>query len=228
MTASLRNDYKSAVRLPPAQQDTKSALLVVLSSPSGGGKTTIYKRLLKKNPDFLYSVSVTTRPPRRGEVDGVHYHFVNHKRFQRLIDLNRLAEFATVHGELYGTPRQNVAKAIAQKRVMLFDLDVVGGLALKRQYPETVLIFLTPPSWEVLRMRMVGRKSETTAQVQRRLTRARRELPYWRMYDYVVVNENLTKSVADCLSIIRAERLRSIRAPRSRRYRPVPIEKLEV
>ncbi len=227
MNDSLKNNTKPSARLLRESMAKKTGLLVVLSSPSGGGKTTIYRKLLQKNPDFLYSVSVTTRAPRHGEKDGIHYTFVNHAKFQRLIDMEHLAEYATVHGELYGTPKKNIVQALKCKRVIVFDLDVVGGLALKRQYPETVLIFLTPPSWEVLRARMVGRKSETEAQVQRRLSRARRELPYWRMYDYVVVNDRLADSVVDCLAIIRAERLRSIRAPRFRGPRPVPIEKLE-
>ncbi len=228
MATALKKKSTASAGATKSTKVKKPGLLVVLSSPSGGGKTTIYRRLIKKNPTFDYSVSVTTRAPRRAEEDGVHYHYVNHAKFQRLIDLDRLAEFATVHGELYGTPKKNITQAISRKRVIILDLDVVGGLALKRQYPEAVLLFLTPPSWAVLRERMLGRKSETDRQVRRRLARARRELPYWRMYDYVVVNDKLTDSVADCMAIIRAERLRSIRAPRFRGPRPVPIEKLEV
>lgn len=227
MTGPVKKNTRRSAVSTPAGKVKKTTLLVVLSSPSGGGKTTIYRRLLRKNPDFLYSVSVTTRPRRRGELDGIHYNFISHKKFQRLIDLDRLAEYATVHGELYGTPHKNIAQAIAQKQVILFDLDIVGGLALKRQYPESVLIFLTPPSWGVLRSRLLARKSESADAVRRRLARARRELPYWRQYDYVVVNDKLADSVADCLAIIRAESLRAVRAPHFRGPRPVPIEKLE-
>jgi len=205
----------------------KPALLVVLSSPSGGGKTTICRRLQRQNPDFAYSVSVTTRPARRDEKDGVHYRFVTQAQFQRLIAGNRLAEYATVHGELYGTPKKNITRAMAQKQVILFDLDVNGGLALKREYHEAVLIFLVPPSWEVLRSRLVGRESESPALIGRRLARARRELPFWRLYDYVVTNDRLTDSIADCRAIIRAELLRSVRMPYSRGRGIVSIEKLE-
>jgi len=217
--------------LPPPrvqpQRKMRPALLVVLSSPSGGGKTTICRRLLRKDPKFLYSVSVTTRPPRPHEVDGVHYRFVPPARFQRLIAADRLAEYATVHGHLYGTPRKNIAEAIARHCVILFDIDVVGGLALKRQYREAVLIFLVPPSWEVLKSRLIARKTESAADLRRRLARARRELPFWRSYDYVVANDRLADSVDACLAIVRAERLRSVRAPWFLHRRGVPIDKLE-
>jgi len=206
----------------------KPGLLVVLSAPSGGGKSTICKRLLRKELDFTYSVSVTTRPPRRGEKDGEHYKFISHKQFGRLIAADRLAEYATVHGHLYGTPKKTLRDSIAKKRVVLFDLDVVGGLALKRRYPQAVLIFLVPPSWEVLKSRLAGRRTEAPADLRRRLSRAQRELPFWRSYDYVVINDLISDSVADCLAIIRAERLRTVRAPRFRGRRAAAIAKLEV
>jgi guanylate kinase len=211
----------------PQRKKKRPALLVVLSSPSGGGKTVICRHLLRRDPEFMYSVSVTTRPPRVGEVDGKHYHFVTAAQFQRLIAANRLAEYATVHGHMYGTPQKNIKEAIAQRRVILFDLDVVGGLSLKRQYQEAVLVFLVPPSWEVLKSRLAARKTESAADLRRRLARSRRELPFWRYYDYVVTNDRLTDSVAACLAIIRAERLRSVRAPDFPRHRAVPLEKLE-
>jgi len=228
MAASAKKSAKKGKTSTVVGKARKPALLVVLSSPSGGGKTTICRHLRRRDPNFMYSISVTTRPPRRGEKDGVHYRFVSQARFQRMIAAGRLAEYATVHGYLYGTPKKNIAEATTGKRVILFDLDVVGGLALKRQYREAVLIFLIPPSWEVLKSRLVGRGSEPPAMVRRRLARARRELPFWRSYDYVVANDRLSGSVADCLAIIRAERLRSVRAPRSRGRQTVPLEKLGV
>ena len=209
------------------QKIKKPAMLVVLSSPSGGGKTTICARLRRKIPEFVYSVSVTTRSPRQGEKDGVHYKFVTQAKFQQLIAADRLAEYATVHGHLYGTPRKNIKDAITRKQVILFDMDVVGGLALKREYQEAVLIFLVPPSWEVMRKRLMERGTESPAVLRRRLERARRELPFWRSYDYVVTNGRLADSVADCVAVIRAERLRSVRAPRFRSRWTMSIDKLE-
>lgn len=212
---------------PASAKVNHRGLLVVLSSPSGGGKTTVCRRLLRKNPEYVYSVSMTTRSPRRGEREGTHYKFVDQAQFQRLVVAERLAEYATVHGELYGTPKQNIREALALRRVILFDLDVVGGLALKREYSETVLIFLVPPSWEVLRDRLIGRKTETAVVRRRRLARARRELPFWRSYDYAVPNDKLADCVHDCQAIIRAERLRAIRAPKFAQGRKLPIGKLE-
>ncbi len=221
-------DLNKKAKHPASHPRKMPGLLVVLSAPSGGGKTTICRRLLRKDPDYAYSVSLTTREPRRGEKDGKHYKFVTRRQMQQMIKSDRLAEYATVHGEMYGTPKKNIREAARRKQVLLFDLDVVGGLALKRQYPDAVLIFLVPPSWEVLKARLAGRKSDPPGEMRRRLIRARREIPYWRSYDYTVTNDRLVDSVADCQAIIRAERLRSIRSSRSRRQKALPIAQLEV
>jgi len=228
MEKQVKKNLKHSSASTANSKAARPGLLVVLSAPSGGGKSTICQGLLRKEPDFTYSVSVTTRPPRKGEKDSVHYKFISQKQFGRLIAADRLAEYATVHGHLYGTPKKTLRDAITQKRVVLFDLDVVGGLALKRRYPQAVLIFLVPPSWEVLKSRLVGRRTEVPADLRRRLLRARRELPFWRSYDYVVINDRIVDSVADCLAIIRAERLRTVRAPRFRGRRAASIAKLEV
>lgn len=161
---------------------------------------------------MMYSVSATTRKRRRGERNGIHYQFVTTKRFKEMIARNQLAEYAQVHGYLYGTPKVNIRDALRLRRVLLFDLDIVGGLAIKRRYPDAVLIFLEPPSREALRERLIERATEDASAVRKRLTRARKELPFWRLYDYVVVNDELTDTVSDCAAIIRAERLRSERA----------------
>lgn len=186
-------------------------LLIVISSPSGGGKSTIIKMLRQRHPEFLYSVSTTTRDPRRGERNRIHYTFVANPEFERLIRSKQLVEWARVHDHYYGTPRVNVARARRLRRVMLFDLDVQGAATVRREIPDVVTIFLLPPSWEVLRKRLEGRHSESPSQRRRRLRTAREEMKRRNEYDYWVVNRNRQTCVSECEAIIRAELLRATR-----------------
>jgi guanylate kinase len=181
---------------------------VIISSPSGGGKSTVIRRLRERHTEFLYSLSVTTRPRRRGERNGVHYRFLPPEEFARLRSRRLLVEWATVHGESYGTPRTNLERAWRAKRVMLFDLDVQGAAQLRRAEPSVVTVFLQPPSMAVLRQRLSGRGSEDAAQRKRRLATAKREMKRRGEYDYLVTNGRLAQCVSDCEAIIRAEILR--------------------
>jgi len=169
----------------------------------------VIRALRRRHPEFLYSISITTRDKRRGERSGTHYTFASPDQFKRLIKAGRLVEWASVHDQYYGTPKTNLARARRLRRVMLFDLDVQGAAAMRKSVPSVVTIFLAPPSWEILKKRLEGRHSETEAQRRRRLRTARQELRRQSEYEYRVINDNLEKCVSDCEAIIRAELLRT-------------------
>jgi guanylate kinase len=183
----------------------KEGLLVVISSPSGGGKTSIANALRKRNQQYRYSVSVTTRPMRDGEIDGQHYHFTTPDEFRSRIDADQLAEWAQVHGHYYGTPRAFVDEVLREGQVALFDLDVQGGLQIKKIYPQSVLVFVLPPSPQVLEERLRGRRSDAAEVIRVRLENARKEVTYWPQYDYVVINNRLPDAVDSVQAIIEAE-----------------------
>lgn len=188
-------------------------LLVVISAPSGGGKTTVINALRRKHPEFLYSISVTTRSKRPGERSGVHYYFASADEFERMKDAGKLVEWATVHGQSYGTPKSNIDRAIRQKRIMLFDIDVQGAASLRSAIPGMVSIFLLPTSLAALNRRLRGRRSDDKAAIVRRLETAKTELARAAEYQYLVTNDDLDECVKDCESIIRAEMLRRERHP---------------
>jgi guanylate kinase len=186
---------------------------VILSAPSGAGKTTIAKRLLAARPDIGYSVSATTRSPREGEQHGKDYHFLSREEFERLRESGEFAEWAEVHGNLYGTLRSEVHRVLAGGHHVLMDIDVQGARQFARAFPETVLIFVIPPSAEVLMQRLAGRDSESPATLALRMRNARDELAAVDEYDYVVVNDKLEKAIKYVSSVIDAE---SIRRDRTR------------
>ncbi len=192
-----------------ARRWTGVPLLVVISSPSGGGKSTVIRRLRQRHPEFLYSLSATTRAKRAGEKQGQHYDFVTSVTFERLISKGQFAEWARVHSDYYGTPKKNIIRARRTKRVLLFDIDVQGAASLRESEPSIVSVFLSPPSWAVLRDRLKGRASETAEQQRQRLRTARKELSRRSEYDYWVTNDDLAACVNDCEAIIRAEMLRN-------------------
>jgi len=184
-------------------------LLVVLSSPSGGGKTVIANLLLRRHPEYSRSISITTREKRKGEKEEVDYYFVDQKDFQRKINRDEFVEWAKVFGDYYGTPKKNIQTAERKKKVLLLVLDVQGGLAIKRRYPESVLIFILPPSLPELKKRLVNRKTDRPDVIRRRLRIATEEIGFCRKYDYLVVNKTLGETVELIENIIIAEEHRA-------------------
>ena len=186
--------------------EKRPGLLVVISSPSGGGKTTVCRSLLQSHPDYLYSVSLTTRPRRSSEVEGRDYIFVTEEEFRERVARGELAEWAEVHGHFYGTPKGPIEKALKERRVILLDIDVQGGMGIREKYRQRgVLIFLYPPSLEVLEARLRGRLTEEEEAIERRLAIAQKEMEYWEQYDYLVINKEIEETIASVEAIIRAE-----------------------
>lgn len=183
---------------------------VVLSAPSGAGKTTLAQRLRARRGDVTFSVSATTRPPRSYERAGVHYHFVAVEEFRRMIDAGELAEWAEVHGRYYGTPLRNLHDAWEQGRFLLLDIDIQGADQVRETVPEARLVFVLPPDGETLVQRLTGRGSEGAEEIARRLRNARDEVRAATRFDHVVVNDQLSAAVADLESILdgRTEALR--------------------
>ncbi len=178
--------------------------VVVLSGPSAVGKSTIVRCLRDRIPDLHFSVSVTTRAPRPGEVDGVDYSFVTSERFQQLIDNGALLEWADIHGGLHrsGTPAQPIKDATAAGRPVLIEVDLAGARAVKQAMPEVLTVFLAPPSWEALESRLTGRGTETPEAMDRRLATARAELAAQDDFDRVVVNSQLESACAELVSLL--------------------------
>jgi guanylate kinase len=186
---------------------------VVLSAPSGAGKTTLARRLRELRDDVVFSVSATTRPPRAGEVDGRDYHFVPGDEFRRMIAQGELIEWAQVHGNFYGTPRRNVREAREAGKFLLLDIDVQGAAQIRVQEPEAVHVFILPPSGQELLSRLTRRGSESDEVRLRRLANARDEVRDAPQFDYVVVNDDVRRTVAELDAIIRAESLKASRIP---------------
>lgn len=191
----------------------RRGLMLILSSPSGAGKTTITRMLLQdKSTDLTLSVSVTTRPRRQSEVDGIHYHFITPKQFERMRKDNDLLESAEVHGNFYGTPRPPVEAVLSQGKDMLFDIDYQGTQQVKAKAGlDVVTVFILPPSIAELRHRLERRNEDAPDVIANRLTNARNEISRWAMYDYVIVNDDLERAYKDVMAILRAERLKRTR-----------------
>jgi guanylate kinase len=193
---------------------SRRGLMLILSSPSGAGKTTLTRMLLQtKELDLTLSISVTTRPRRSSEVDGIHYTFITKKQFDALRDAGDLLEWAEVHGNSYGTPRDLVEKILAQGRDVLFDIDYQGTQQVKQKAAEDVVtIFILPPSMKELRARLERRAEDPPEVIAKRLDNARNEIRRWTQYDYVLVNADLQSTLDDLCSILTAERRRAGRA----------------
>ncbi len=183
--------------------------LIVISGPSGVGKSTVVKQLMSQSPNLHFSVSATTRPIRPGEVDGVNYFFVNHDTFREMIDRQELLEYAEYVGNFYGTPEAPLDHALAQGQDILLDIEVQGALNVKRRRPDAVLIFMMAPSFKELEARLTGRGDTADDVIQGRLTQARWEYSHAQDYDYLVVNDQVDKAVLEIASIITAEKCRT-------------------
>lgn len=189
----------------------RSGMLVVLSAPSGGGKSTILRTLLKEDPSLSYSISATTRKPRENEINGKDYYFFTHDEFKKLIEEDAFYEWAIVHGNYYGTLRREVDAKLGEGRDVILDIDVQGSLALKADRPDAILIFVLPPSIATLERRLRSRGLDNEEAMQIRLANARTELRRSPEYDFVIVNRKLDETIQRIRTIIESERNRSTR-----------------
>jgi guanylate kinase len=195
----------------------RRGLMLILSSPSGAGKTTLTRMLLQKQElDFKLSISLTTRKRRSSEADGIHYHFIDQEEFARRRDAGELLEHAEVHGNFYGTPRGQVEATLSQGRDVLFDIDYQGARQVREKMPrDVVTIFVLPPSMRELRARLERRAEDSQDTIAHRLENARHEIGRWADYDYVLINDDIQKTFDDLLAIVRAERLRRPRVAKA-------------
>ncbi len=185
--------------------------LFVVSAPSGAGKTTLCREARLRLPDLAYSVSYTTRGPRPGEIEGTDFVFVTEPQFRALQARGEFAEWAAVHGNLYGTRASVLEAALRDGRDILLDIDTQGAAQLRSRYPEAVLVFIVAPSMHELALRLRERRSDAETEIARRLARAREEVTLWRDYDYLVVNRDLKEAAEHLTAIITAERCRTAR-----------------
>ncbi|MFT2211620.1 guanylate kinase [Rhizobium giardinii] len=199
---------------PSTKAIQRRGLMLVISSPSGAGKSTIARNLLEADPQMSISVSVTTRKRRPSEIEGRHYFFKSIREFEGLRQTDALLEWAEVHGNFYGTPRDAVEEAMAEGRDMLFDIDWQGAQQLQEKMGgDVVSIFILPPSMAELQSRLHRRAEDTEEVIQTRLANSRSEIEHWIEYDYIVVNEDLDSAFASVKAIVEAERLRRDRRP---------------
>lgn len=201
-------------------KETRRGMLIIISGPSGAGKGTLCERLLQQDGDISFSVSATTRAPRHGEKDGVHYHFLTEKAFDDLLAQDAFLEYATVHDHRYGTPRAPVEKAMEKGQDILLDVDSQGALRVMDKVKDTVSIFILPPSFKALRQRLHTRNTDDDREIEKRLNNARKEIQQCRHYNYAIVNDDLDLAFSRLRCIIMAERHRTLR------YLPAIAEEL--
>lgn len=202
MTVSIRNFARP-----------RRGIVFIVSAPSGAGKTTLTREVLSVYPEMSLSVSCTTRPPRDGEVPGRDYHFVSEDAFRRMLRAGDFAEWAEVHGSLYGTPRRVLERQVRRRRDVLLDIDVQGARQIKERFPGAVAIFVLPPSLDELRRRLAARGTDARKTIEQRWRNARREMDVReiRRYDYSIVNRDVNDAVERLAAIIAAERLKVCR-----------------
>jgi guanylate kinase len=198
-----------SAQTPPTAQLARRGLMFILSSPSGAGKTTISRMLLEADHEIKLSVSVTTRPPRAGEVDGVHYHFCTDAEFDRLVEEDDFYEWAHVFGHRYGTPKGRIRSALKEGQDFLFDIDWQGTQQLfQKDQQDVVRVFILPPTIAELRRRLEMRATDDGWVIDARMERARAEISHWDAYDYVVINEDVDRCFAKVREILHAERMK--------------------
>ena len=180
----------------------------IISGPSGAGKSTVLKALLEKRKNLYFSISATTRPPRPGELDGIHYHFMDVDSFRKWISMDQFLEYAEYVGNFYGTPKRYVDEAMAQGKDVILDIEVQGALQVIGKRPDTVRIFIAPPSWDALEQRLTGRGTDSPEKIQKRLVRAKVELQTADTYDYFVINDTVENAVREINAIMLAEHCR--------------------
>jgi guanylate kinase len=180
--------------------------LTVVSGPSGVGKSSVINELRVRSPEIYFSVSATTRPPRAGEVDGVHYHFVDRDEFQRMVRAGEMLEYAEYAGNLYGTPRGPVERALASGRSAVLEIELQGARQVRRAMPEAQLVMLLPPSWDELVDRLIGRGTEDPEVVRRRLETARKELEARSEFDAAVVNADVQAATSELIRLVTGRR----------------------
>ena len=194
--------------------DSRRGLLIVLSSPSGAGKSTISRALMRSDPTISMSVSATTREPRPGEEDGIHYHFVSNETFDKMVEDGEFAEWAYVFDHRYGSPKEPIKQALKEGRDILFDIDWQGTQSLEYAFGnELVPIFILPPSMDELDRRLRARATDSDEVIEGRMRRAASEIGHWDSYDYVLVNDDVDECLEQVRSIVQAERLRKVRHP---------------
>lgn len=188
--------------------DQRRGLLFVVSAPSGAGKTTLCQEITKSVPNLQHSISYTTREPRPGEIHGKDYFFVSDAEFRKMIENNEFLEWAEVHGHLYGTSRDLLMNIANRGIDVILDIDAQGAMQLKKKEVDGVYIYILPPSFEVLKARLMERKSESPDEISKRLKKAREEIWSYREYYYLIVNENVQKAKKELESIVLAERIK--------------------
>ena len=181
----------------------------IISGPSGVGKSTILHALMEKRKNLYFSVSATTRDPRPGEEDGVHYHFINRDTFQEWIERDEFLEHAEFVGNFYGTPKRFVDEAMNRGEDVILDIEVQGAMQVSEKRPETVRVFIAPPSWEELERRLTGRGTDSPEKIQKRLQRAREDAATASVYDYFIINDTVEHAVYELDAVMTAEHCRS-------------------
>jgi len=196
----------------PADTLQRRGLMFILSSPSGAGKTTLSRMLLAKDNEIKLSVSATTRPPRPGEIDGVHYHFVSDAEFDRMVDEDDFYEWAHVFGHRYGTPKGMIRAALKEGQDFLFDIDWQGTQQLyQKDQQDVVRVFILPPSIDELHRRLKGRATDSPEVIAARMERARAEISHWDGYDYVIINDDVNLCFEKVCAVLEAERMKRAR-----------------